>query len=291
MEKVRTDNVRFLSSAVAWNMLVSVVPIAVGMLAVTGLIFQQSSQQRTISQFISGAFRGVLKPHYLDHLVKVSLGHSAITAVIAVLGVMWAAEQLGFGISCAFEAMFEVAPRRFVHEKLLHVCMFLVFVALLLIIVGATTVRGLIERDIGRGAGGGIISFPITTLVSLTAAFVLFATIYLVYPNTYVRLRLRHVWKGALAAAVLFQVLTFIWPLYVEQLSRYGGILFPLLVLVLWIFFFALIMLLGGEVVAMAAIRDAERHGTRVGPQPNGAVPQHDTMHREEAKRQGSGAA
>jgi membrane protein len=278
--KIRKDNLRFLTAAVAWNILVSVVPIAIGMLAVTGLIFHHSSQQRQISLFISGAFRGVLKPDYLDKLVTVTLGHSALVALTAAISVIWAAEQVGFGIACAFDAMFEVAPRRFVREKLIHILMFLMFVALMFLIVGATVARSVINHQIGRSTAPHIIQYPITTVVSLVTAFVLFAVIYLVYPNINHELRLKHVWSGALVAAVLFQFLTFIWPLYVEQLSKYGGILVPLLILVLWIYLFSLILLLGGEVVAIRAIRDAQKHGKPLGPLPDGTVPQHDTLRR-----------
>jgi membrane protein len=278
LEKVRKDNLRFLTEAVAWAMLVSVVPIAIGMLAVTGMLFQHSSQQAVIAKFISGAFRGVLKPHYLNHLVTVTLGHSAIAGIIAIVGVMWAADQVGFGISCAFEAIFEVRARRFVAERLIHIGMFLVFVALLFLIVGATVMKSVVTRDLGSSTGVWLIGFPITTLVSLSAAFVLFAVVYMVYPNTDTRLRFRHVWKGALAAAVLFQILTFVWPLYVESLSKYGGILVPLLILILWIYFFATIMLLGAEVVAIAAIRDGNRRGESIGAPPDGSAPGHSVL-------------
>jgi membrane protein len=281
LEKVRKDNLRFLTEAVAWAMLVSVVPIAIGMLAVTGAIFHHSSQQRVIAKFISGAFKGVLKPSYLDHLVTVTLGHSLIAGIIAAISVMWAAEQIGFGISCAFEAIFEVQSRRFVAEKLIHIGMFLVFVVLLFLIVGATVMKSVVARSFGSSTGLWLIGFPITTLVSLLAAFVLFAVVYMVYPNTESRLRLRHVWKGALVAAVLFQILTFIWPLYVAQLSKYGGILVPLLILVLWIYFFATIMLLGAEVVAVAVIKDATKHGLPLGPHPDGSSPGHEVLRRE----------
>lgn len=284
MDKVRKDNLRFLTAAVAWNILVSVVPIAIGILALTGLVFHDSSQQQEIVRFTSRAFQGVMKPPYLEKLVTITLGHSAVVAATAVLAVIWSAEQVGFAITCAFEAMFEVAPRKFVWEKLLHVLMFLVFVVLMLMIVGTTVARSVIDRDLSHATAiGGLLQFPLTTLVSLLMAFVLFAVIYFAYPNVDLNLRVRHVWIGAAAASVLFQILTFIWPLYAESLSKYGGILFPLMVLVLWIYFFSMILLMGGEVVAILTIRYAEEHGIEVGPKPDGTVPGHTTM-REESK-------
>jgi membrane protein len=291
MDKVRKDNLRFLTAAVAWNLLVSVVPIAIGILALTGLVFHGSSQQQEIVRFTSRAFQGVMKPPYLEKLVTITLGHSVILAATAVLGVIWAAEQVGFALACAFEAMFEVAPRKFVWEKLLHVLMFLVFVVLMLMIVATTVARSVIDQHLSHAStAASLLQFPLTTLVSLLMAFVLFAVIYFAYPNVHLNIRVRHVWTGAAAAAVLFQILTFIWPLYVESLSKYGGILFPILVLVLWIYFFSMILLMGGELVAILSIRYAEEHGIEVGPKPDGTVPGHMTM-RDESKGRLGGAS
>jgi len=99
-----------------------------------------------------------------------------------------------------------------------------------------------------------------------------------VYPNTHKRVQVKVVWRGALFAAVLFQILTYIWPFYEKHFQQYGGFLFPFLVLVVWIYFFSLILVIGAEVVAINVIRNAKERGAEVGPAPSGNVPEHRSL-------------
>ncbi|MBV9282746.1 MAG: YihY/virulence factor BrkB family protein [Chloroflexi bacterium] len=274
-DKVERDNIYFLVSAVAWNLLMAVVPLAIGMLALVSLVFRSPSQQRVILRELSHAFQGVLGPGYLEKLVRLTVHHGGLTAVIGVASIAWAALQVGFALSDAFEALFEVRSRPFLEEKLIHVGMFFVFVVLMLVMVAAATARSTLRPILPGWA-----ELAVTTAVSFGAAFVLFAVIYVAYPNTNSRLKLEHVWQGALLAAILFQVLTYVWPLYVAMLSQYGGILVPILVLTLWIYFFSLILIVGAEFVAIRAIHQSMEQGEEVGPAPDGTVPQHETMRR-----------
>lgn len=277
VNKVRKDNIRFLVAAVAWNILISAVPLTLGMIVLTR-IFAGSTQQRETVDQLSRAFQGVLGPKYLDRLVSLTVHHSGLLLAVTLLAALWGAWNVGFALSSAFDAMFEVGSRHFLHEKLIDVAMFFVLVLLMFLIVAATTARSAMTHTINRSSLPDVLNFPLTTLVTLACAFVLFAVLYMVYPNTQTRLKLANVWRGALLAAVLFQLLTYIWPLYEAHLSRYGGLLFPILVLVLWIYFFAFILVLGAEVVALSAIQQAEERGEEVGPAPDGTVPEHRTL-------------
>jgi uncharacterized BrkB/YihY/UPF0761 family membrane protein len=79
---------------------------------------------------------------------------------------------------------------------------------------------------------------------------------------------------------VLFEIITYMWPVYAHfaHFSRYGAVLFPILVLTAWIYFFSVILLIGAEVVAIGAIDQAKQEGQEVGPEPQGTVPQHKVL-------------
>jgi len=83
-------------------------------------------------------------------------------------------------------------------------------------------------------------------------------------------------WKGALVAALLFQILSYVWPLYVVLFhpQRYGALFAPIIVLGVWIYFFSLILVLGAEVVAFGSLAEASRAGEAIGPACDGTVPQ-----------------
>jgi uncharacterized BrkB/YihY/UPF0761 family membrane protein len=101
----------------------------------------------------------------------------------------------------------------FLQEKLLDLGMIVIFVTLMLTTVVATTAGAVISRLFPTAPIPGERAFLIGTAVSLAAAFLLFVVLYLAFPNVQPRFKLAHVWRGSLVAAILFQILSFIWPL------------------------------------------------------------------------------
>ena len=281
-EKVRKDNIRFLVSAVAWNIMVSAIPITIATIALSNVVFADGKQRREIVRQLSRAFQGVLQPHYLDRVVGLTVHHSVALVLLTVVAALWGAWNIGFALSQSFNAMFEVRERSFVQEKLIDIAMFFVMMLLTFGIVAATSTQGAMTETIRHTALPDGLAVALETAITLLCAFVLFAVIYSVYPNTHKRMKVAHVWQGALIAAVLFQLLTYVWPLYEKHFQKYGGLLFPLLVLILWIYLFSFILVVGAEVVAITTIKRAEETGDEVGPAPNDSVPEHRTL------RQGS---
>jgi uncharacterized BrkB/YihY/UPF0761 family membrane protein len=49
-------------------------------------------------------------------------------------------------------------------------------------------------------------------------------------------------------------------------------------VLIAWIYFFAMIAMLGAEAIAISAIRQAQQAGESVGPDTEESVPQHKVV-------------
>lgn len=280
IHKVMQDNITFLASAVAWTLLTSVVPIVVGLVAISSLFLRDPASQRAVVDHLSGALQGTLQPQDIRQLVTTSIRHRAVLALIGILGILWGGSNVGGSFSTVFQPIFEVNGRDFLKEKLLDLGMIFVFVALMLIIVVATTAGAVIRRLFPTAPIPGERAFLIGAAISLGAALLLFVVLYLVFPNAQPRLTLADVWRGSLVAAVLFQILSFIWPLYtrVSHFSRYGAVIAPMIVLAAWIYFFALILMLGAEIVAFRAIREANRTGQPIGPQPQNFVPSHTMM-------------
>ena len=89
-------------------------------------------------------------------------------------------------------------------------------------------------------------AFAIGWLVSLASAVLMFLVLYRFVPNA--RLKLWHVWKGAVLAGVSFVLLTQIFPLYLRYLgsgfAAYKA-LGVFLLLMTWFYFLALILCAG----------------------------------------------
>jgi len=200
--------------------------------------------------------------------------------------VLWGGSSVGGAISTAFQAIFEVKGRSFIVEKLIDVGMIFVFTALMIVIVLGTTAGAIAQRLVSGFPLSGVTTFIIGTGISLVAAFLLFASIYAVFPHVEPRFKLANIWKGALVAAVLFTILSYIWPLYAHfaHFSSHGALLGAIALLMAWVYFFSMTMLIGAEVVAIGAIGEAKAEHEDVGPEPDGTVPQH-TLLREEQPR------
>jgi YihY family inner membrane protein len=279
--KFTRDNLGSLAAILAWNLLTSLVPITVGLLAISGYVLRADpSAQHSVVTHLSQALRGVLTPRDLQNLVDATVNHRGLLGIIGLVGVFWGGSSVGGAISTTFQAIFEVKGRNFAVEKLIDIAMIFVITALLVIVVLATAAGAVVTRLISGFPLSGFTTFILGTAISLVAAFLLFAAIYLVFPHVKPRFKIGNVWKGALTAAILFEILSYIWPIYAHfaHFTRYGAVLVPILVLTAWIYFFSVILLVGAEVVAIGAIREAQKQGQSVGPVPGDTVPQHEVL-------------
>jgi membrane protein len=285
IDKFMKDNVGMLASVVAWTLFTSIVPILAGLVAISGLFLHDPGAQRVVIAHLSAALQNVFSPHEIQAMVKATVQHNGLLALIGFAGVLWGGSNVGGAISTVFQPIFQVRGRDFLKEKLLDIGMIFVLTILMLVIVGGTTAVALLDRLFGAGQPG-IITLTIGTITSLVAAFLLFAVIYTVFPNTEPRFKIRNIWPGAAIAAVLFQALTYIFPFYtkVSHFGKYAALLVPILLLTAWIYFFSLILVVGAEFVSFRALREARREGEEIGPPPDGTVPQRtDVPERESA--------
>ncbi|HEX8917409.1 MAG TPA: YihY/virulence factor BrkB family protein [Chloroflexota bacterium] len=276
ISKVHKDNITMLASVVAWGVLSSIIPILVGLIAISGFVLRDPAKQRVIIASLSRALQHVLTSAELRALVNLVVNHTGLLGVLGAVGMLWGASNIGGAMATVFQPIFQVRGRPILQQKLLDIGMIFVFTILMLVIVAATTAGTLLHGLLSNAPLTAASSFVIGTLVSLLAAFLLFFVIYTVFPNIENRFRVGHVWQGAGIAALLFQALSYIWPLYVVLFhpQRYGAVLAPIVILGVWIYFFALILVLGAEVVAFGALADARAAGQPLGPKPDGTVPQ-----------------
>ncbi|HEX6509430.1 MAG TPA: YihY/virulence factor BrkB family protein [Chloroflexota bacterium] len=276
--KVRKDNIGALAAIVSWNALTSVIPIMVSLLAISGFLLRGNpSAQHTVVTHLSQALKGVVTPADLNSFVDITVRHAGLLGLIGLLGALWGGSNVGGAISTAFQPVFEVKGRMFVLEKLIDIVMIVVIAVMMIVIVVGTTAGTVVDRLIAGFPFSGLATTVVGTLISVLAAFLLFGAIYVVFPNIEHRFRFKNVQWGALAAAILFVALTYIWPLYAHfaHFGRYGAVLFPILLLTAWIYLFSVILLVGAEVVAIGALQSARQEKQAIGPAPDGTVPQH----------------
>jgi membrane protein len=101
---------------------------------------------------------------------------------------------------------------------------------------------------------GGLVPHIVGPLTSLVLLWLLFLLIYIVVPNFTVRFR--DAWRGAVAAALLFGIFQILFPLYFKVFLqgniRYGAAAATVLVVIVWLWIFALITVVGAQINAVA---------------------------------------
>jgi len=169
IKKLSKDNLGVLASIASWSIMTSLVPILVGLIAISGLILRNNpSAQQSVISHLSQALKGVLSTKDLQNLVTTTTQHTGLLAIIGFAGVLWGGSSVGGAISTAFQAIFEVKGRSFIVEKLIDVGMIFVFTVLMIVIVLGTTAGAIAQRLVSGFPLSGVTTFIIGTGISLS---------------------------------------------------------------------------------------------------------------------------
>lgn len=88
--KLRKDNVGALAAIVSWNVLTSVVPIVVSLLAISGFLLRGNpSAQHSVVNHLSRALKGVVTPGDLTTMVNATVHHAGLLGLVGLLGAFW----------------------------------------------------------------------------------------------------------------------------------------------------------------------------------------------------------
>jgi len=285
VEKLGKDNIGMLAAFVSWSILTSVAPIIAGLVFISSLFLRTPADQQLVINHLSAATQGAFSKGLVTQIVHASVSHRGLLGIIGLVGLFWGGSNVGGSFSTAFQAIFEVSGRNFIKEKAIDIGMLFVFTALMLVIIAAAAVGAILSTILGHLPVPGV-TWGVGVLVNIVASFLLFASIYLVFPNIKSRLRLPNVWKGALLSAILFTILSEAWGIYagLQHFNKYGQVMATVLILTAWIYFFSLILMIGAEVVAVDAIEEAKHHHESVGPPTQDSVPQHEVLRSQPAK-------
>ncbi len=251
------DDVVLLASMLAFNLLMSLVPVLVLILVCFGFILDG------------------LAPHVKDHLINTmsaTLSHAAfinlalyrlssmatwLVLIIIVIPSVWFGSEFFVAAELCLTRIYHTRSRPFLRQRFMAMRMLGIFVVLLpLLIVGSTLPtqlkRGAIQAIFGTSPWSQILFLIITLLTDWLIASSFFFAVYLVVPGSHAG----QVWKGALVAGVLITLYAMAFPLLASgDLSPKNDALhagFALSVLGFF-YFFSVILLLGAEINVLLA--------------------------------------
>lgn len=273
-EKCDEDDVFFMAGAIAFNVLIALVPLIILGIGVAGFVLSARFGDPTeavvalIADAIPQAGADVDVTALLRRLTDAVVAQRAGLTVLGAIFFVWLSTRLAGSLRIALRETFDIGTRRGILEgKLFDLVAVLVGVLLLTLNLGVTVVFAAV-LDFGAGLlhlGGRTLS--LTELVAGQAvAFLSIWTLFLV-AYRYLparRMRWSTVIVAATFAAVAHETLKAGFSWYATEVANYGSTLGNLAtgaVLVFWIYYGALVFILGGEVAQVYAMRKASRVG------------------------------
>jgi len=247
------DNCTHLAAAISYYLMISIIPLTVAALAILGRL-SQTHLQDTIINAISETFP--FSKDWANETLR-QLGDAWATAsAIGFVGLIWA----GTGIFNATRKSLNTAwgikqSRPFLRERLIEFGMMLGLVVFLIVYLGMAAGFNFFETTATykeHFANSNLFWQFISILASTIVAFIGFLLLYEFIPNT--RTSWRHVWVGALIAAVLFEIVkdVFIWS--VGNFLKYNlvyGSLSIIIALMTWSYISAVILLFCAKLISI----------------------------------------
>jgi YihY family inner membrane protein len=259
-QKVNNDWVFNFAGLLAYTLLMSMFPLLLVLLAITGLVLGQLSPDAytDLTNSIGTAMPGGA---HVVHAITEQLTRSAgPLLVIGLLASLFAGSRLFISIEDCFAVIFRLRSRDPLRQNVMAFGMLALFIVLAPIVTLGTVIPPAILRALrsighdGAQDAQGFITQALGLLASVAVAIILFAAIYIVVPNRPVRFR--EVWRGTVVAAVLLALYEVLFPLYESYVlhpSNYGAVAAFAVVILVYFYYFAMILLLGAEVNSWAA--------------------------------------
>lgn len=282
LNKFNNDWSSGLAGLLAYNILMSIVPIAIALIAILGFALggvtdtQQLINQATSFFPIAGSNKAALSLA-ITQLQK----NAGWLTIIAVVLALFNGSNLFVTIENCLDIAYRVRPRPMIRQRLVAIGMVLIFVFLVPIMVFAsslpTLILGLLQSNpalkgipfISTIAANPVLSYLAGFGGGVLVGFMLFEAIYVIVPNQHISWK--NSWKGALGASIALALFLALFPIYARfGLGNYTGQVGFAIIFLIFFYYFALILMIGGEINAFFS------EGVR--PLPNNLVTFVSTM-------------
>ena len=248
-EKAYKDNVTGLAAMVAYNLLLSVFPVALISLFVAGQILSSPELERSVLDDLQELFPSAANTTLTEALQEVR-DSSTTAGIIALVASLYVGTSFWGALDTAFCRIYELPCRSWVRQKLFGLGMLGLVLLFFVATVAMPAMQSLLfshKDDLPFGLSDRNALYTITLGVGFLITFFALATIYRTVPNTAVAWH--GVWPGALGATVAIGIIDYAFPFYLSNVSAFAGlrttIVFVLIVLI-WFYALAIIILGGG---------------------------------------------
>jgi membrane protein len=253
--KAYEDNVTGLAGMVAYNLLLSVFPLALLALFIAGRVLESGNLEQSVLQDLRQLFPTATDSTLTKALDQVRDSSTGF-GVIALVSSVWIGASFWGALDTAFCRIYHVRCRKWLEQKRFALVMLLVVLLFMAATVAVPTLQSLL-RSSTRDLPLGLSDVPdlvywLSLAAGLLLLFGILCVVYWTVPNRLVPWGA--IWPGAAAATVAIGVVDFGFPAYLEHIStiaRFGTTFVFVVIVLVWFYALALIILGGGIVNAM----------------------------------------
>ena len=254
-------NTSLLAAGVTYYAFLSIFPALIALVLVYGLVASPADVKSQVESFAQGlpdAARSLLTDQ-LDNLTSTDTGALSLGLVVAVGTALFSASAAINGLMGALTAVYgEIESRNIIQKR--GTALLLTLGAIVFIVVAAflLTVLPPLLDALNLGGIGSFLLLAARWIGLLLAFMVALAVLYRFGPARE-NAKLRWVGTGAIVATVLWIVVSVGFAVYANRggyASTYGAVA-GVVVLLLWLYFTAYAVLLGGEVNAQSELATA----------------------------------
>jgi membrane protein len=253
--KAYEDNLTGLSGMVAYNLLLSVFPLALLALFIAGRVLASGDLEQSILQDLQQLFPSAADDTLQRALDRVRESSNAL-GIVALVASIWIGSSFWGALDTAFCRIYHCRCRSWVEQKrfaLVMLVVVLLFMAATIVVptVQSILVNGRADLPLGLDEVRGVVYYA-TLAAGLLLLFAILCIVYWSVPNAFVPWRA--VWPGAAAATAAIGVVDYAFPFYLSNIStiaRFGSTFVFVLIVLLWFYAIAIIVLGGATINAM----------------------------------------
>jgi len=247
--EIGQNDISNMAASVSYYAFLSLFPLLLSLLAIFSLFLPTESilQQliNLVSNYLPGS-RGILENNIADVIrLRGPLG------VIGILGLLWSGSGIFSAISHAVNRAWNIKYEHpFYIRKPREFLMLFIGGLLILLSLGATTLLSQIGK-INLPISGSVVNVG-TILIAFCFSLVVFTLTQKFTPH--IGINWRNIWPGAILSTVLFEIAKTLFVFYLNNFNQYDkvyGSIASVIVLLVWIYFSAFILLLGVEFSAL----------------------------------------
>jgi YihY family inner membrane protein len=246
------DDLAGLSAMVAYNLLLSILPLALLGLFIAGKVLESGELEGRVLEDLRTLFPATARATLVQALKEIRSSSTGF-GIFALVASVWIGSSFWGALDTAFCRIYHVPCRGWVRQKRFALAMLVVVLAFIAATVAVPALQSLLvagREDLPFGlAEVDVVVFAGSLAVGIAIIFAVLCAIYWSVPNRQVPWRA--VWPGALSATFAIAVVDYAFPIYLSSIStlaRFRTTFVFLLIVLLWFYVLAMVILIGATI-------------------------------------------